>query len=211
MNRGPSVVLRIITFLTGAVLVTIGVLGILWHANVPSLTSFVDNHWPTASLANPTAQGWWIHAIIATAVVSLLLIVVNLVVLTRRRGLEPLLLDGDDPDGKIHVDPSAIGRAVARDLENLPSVRDASSKTINDNGTPTVNITVNAPADTPLPTLLDIADQVSADIPASVSYAGPTARVFLELDKVRRPEKNVAYADDAEGTEDTADLVDSAD
>lgn len=191
MNRGSSAILRILTFVAGAVLTAVGVLGILWHADVRTVSDVVNKHWPTRVLEDITAQGWWIHAIIGTAVVAVLLIILNVVVLTRRRNVSPLLLDGDNPTGQIHLDTALVGRAVARDLENLPSVRDAASKTINDNGVPTVNVTVNSPADVPVSTLLDIAEQVSSDVPAAVNYCGPVARVFLELDKVRRPEKNL--------------------
>ncbi|HHY07822.1 MAG: hypothetical protein WAN89_06110 [Lawsonella sp.] len=195
MNRGPSAILRILTFLAGAVLTAVGVLGILWHANVASVSNVVDNHWPSAVLEDVTAQSWWIHALIGTAVVAILLIILNIVVLTRRRTVSPLLLDGDDPKGQIFLDTALVGRAVARDLENLPTVRDAASKTINDNGVPTVNVTLTSPAHVPVPTLLDIAEQVSADIPAAVSYCGPVARVFLELDRVRRQEKDLPSRD----------------
>lgn len=211
MNRGPSAILRVLTFLAGAIFTAVGVLGILWHADVSSVTNIVDNHWPTEVLEDITAQGWWIDAIIGIAVVSILLIIVNLIVLTRRRPVKPLLLDGDDPDGQIHLDTALVGRAIARDLENLPAIRDASSKTINDNGVPTVDIAMSSPADIPVPTLLGIAEQVSSDVPAAVNYSGPVARVFLELDKVRRPEKNLPVEEEnsSSSTSENTELSDA--
>ncbi|ALE18811.1 hypothetical protein [Lawsonella clevelandensis] len=194
MTRGAEAYVRFITFFVGLVLTGLGVVCILWYAGVEPLTGWLNDSWPTDHFDGAENANWWFPALVVAAILIVLLCLRSITLLTKRRNADTLVLDANQPGGAIRIELSDVGRALARDLETLPAVRSASSRAINDRGVPTLDIDLQSPADVPITTLIKIAEQVSADVPAAVSYCGPTTRVFLQLDKVRRPDGTTSSA-----------------
>lgn len=194
MTRGAEIYVRFISFLVGLVLAGLGVVCILWYAGVEPLAGWLNDRWPKRGFEEAEDANWWFAALVVAAIVIILLCIRSITLLTKRRSVDTLVLDANQPGGAIRIELSDIGRALARDLEHLPAVRSASSRAVNDRGVPTLDVDLQSPSDVPITTLIDIAEQVAADVPASVGYSGPTTRVFLQLDKVRRPDGTTSSA-----------------
>ena len=194
MTRGAEIYVRIITFLVGLVLTALGIVCILWYAGVDPLASWLNDSWPKSQLNDADNTSWWFTTLVVTALIIILLCLNSIVQLSKRRTVDTLIIDGDQPGGAIHIELSDVGRAIARDLETKPIIRTASAHAVRDHGVDTLDIDVQAPADVPLTTLIKTAEQVSADVPVAVAYCGPTRRIFLRLDKVRRPDGTTSSA-----------------
>ena len=194
MTRGAEIYVRIITFLVGLVLTALGIVCILWYAGVDPLASWLNDSWPKSQLNDADNTSWWFTTLVVTALIIILLCLNSIVQLSKRRTVDTLIIDGDQPGGAIHIELSDVGRAIARDLETKPIIRTASAHAVRDHGVDTLDIDVQAPADVPLTTLIKTAEQVSADVPVAVAYCGPTSRIFLRLDKVRRPDGTTSSA-----------------
>ena len=194
MTRGAEAYARFTMFLVGIILTGLGVVSILWYAGVEPLTSWLNDSWPKSQFERAENADWWFPALVVAAILIILMCLRSITLLTKRRTVDTLVLDANQPGGAIRIELSDVGRAIARDVENLPAVRSASSRAVNDRGVPTLDIDLQSPADVPITTLIDIAEQISADVPAAVSYCGPTTRVFLQLDKVRRPDGTTSSA-----------------
>ena len=178
MTRGAEIYVRIITFLVGLVLTALGIVCILWYAGVDPLASWLNDSWPKSQLNDADNTSWWFTTLVVTALIIILLCLNSIVQLSKRRTVDTLIIDGDQPGGAIHIELSDVGRAIARDLETKPIIRTASAHAVRDHGVDTLDIDVQAPA----------------DVPVAVAYCGPTSRIFLRLDKVRRPDGTTSSA-----------------
>ncbi|WQD12714.1 MAG: hypothetical protein U1U88_000798 [Lawsonella clevelandensis] len=98
-------------------------------------------------------------ALVVAAILIILMCLRSITLLTKRRTVDTLVLDANQPGGAIRIELSDVGRAIARDVENLPAVRSASSRAVNDRGVPTLDIDLQSPADVPITTLIDIAER----------------------------------------------------
>lgn len=185
MIRGVEIYVRAVTFLVGLVLTGLGVGGILWYAGVEPLAGWLNESWPSDWFTTAEDTSWWFPTLVGAAALLILLCLNTIVQLSRRRTVAPLVLDSDQPGGTISLHLGDLGRALAHDLEKLPAVRFSSSQAVNDHGVSTLDIEIQSPAETPLGTLIEIAEEITADVPAALGHSGPTTRVFLQLDKVR--------------------------
>lgn len=185
MNRGSSFFVRLVTFLVGAILAAVGVILILWHVGVEPIADALHNHWPSAQIKGAPDTNWWLGALFGVAIVGILLAIINISVLARRRTVDTLFLDKDNPEGRISMEIGDIAKAIASDTENHDLVRDASAHAINDNGVTCIDVNIDAAAEAPIADLLQVCEQVAVDVPAAVAYTGATSRVFLNFDKPR--------------------------
>ena len=119
MTRGAEIYVRIITFLVGLVLTALGIVCILWYAGVDPLASWLNDSWPKSQLNDADNTSWWFTTLVVTALIIILLCLNSIVQLSKRRTVDTLIIDGDQPGGAIHIELSDVGRAIAVSYTHL--------------------------------------------------------------------------------------------
>ncbi|HET9631604.1 hypothetical protein [Terrabacter lapilli] len=176
MSRATLALDRVMTALVGLVLVTLGVLGILWWAGrLGSVPTRVDlsaiRWWPR--------QQWWPWALGLAGLILVLLGLRWLVAHLPRRGISHLSLPGSGPQGRLHVAAGPVVDATADALARTPGVRSARGRIDHDRGQLVAHFDATIERGADLRTVAAAADAVTGELQAALERQDLTGLVQL--------------------------------
>lgn len=184
MKKLTGVIDRLITVAAGLVLLAGGALALAWRFEAPWARA-VLSRLDLMQIADVPQQQWWPAALaitaVASAIVAVLLLIGNL---APRRTRTASVLAHDHVAANVDLDALAIG--VALHLESFPQVRRARGHAIDDRGTATIAVTVDASPHIDVANFTAAAEQHAARVAHSLAGAPVATRIQLHVDRLPR-------------------------
>jgi len=182
MTRLAGAVDRLAAFIAGVALVGLGVALLLWNTDV--VEQFPETV-TAPGLVSATDMAWWPWALAGAGLVCAFLAVRWLFSHTPASSAGTLRLADPDGLGRVSIDLGSLADAAAAHLAARPDVTAARGKAVVERGVRTIELTVTARSVDDLATLVETADEVSADLARSLGDPSVAVRSLLGLERGR--------------------------
>lgn len=185
MNRGKAVFDRVITFLLFLIFAALAAWGIGLAADAGyahRIGDVADRDFWAALPDRDNYDSVLRIAALVLLVLGLLLLAVNI----ERKRLGRTTSPASGTAGVIRVHPADIGSAVAQTFEQLPEVRSATFRALQDRSTDVIEIRLRAAAEVDITTVRDACRQASAEIVDALPGQDVRPRFLLQVEQVRQ-------------------------
>lgn len=166
MKTSTSVVDRLILLVAAAAALAYATWAITTYFRHP-LHEDIARVARTAEWPKLPDMDWWLGALVLGTVISALLGLFLLVANLRTHGLNAVRSPLTSSRGKITLQLGKIAKAMADDLSGIKHVRRVSHRLFNDNGIPTLELTVTADASASLADITQQLRTTEADLRAA--------------------------------------------
>ncbi|MGA9870320.1 MAG: hypothetical protein WBQ44_04115 [Rhodococcus sp. (in: high G+C Gram-positive bacteria)] len=180
MKRVTAAADRILAVVLGLALLGAGAFALAWYFDVPFATSTLSR-FDRQVFASIPAQSWWEATLAAAAALAFVVAIALLIGNLSPRRTGTLQIASNDTLA-VRVELSALARAVAADLAAFPGVHSARGRAIDDRGTTTLAVTVQAAPHIDLDTFARITENTAAFVAEAVEGCPVALRVQVHVD-----------------------------
>jgi hypothetical protein len=182
MGRAVLGLDRVLTLLTGIVLLVLGLGAAGWGAGwLVEVWTSAPRTLQLRTATDAFALSWWPWAAGIAGAVLVLLGLWWLLAHLPRRGVGMLPLPGSGKEGRLLIDPSGAASTAADVLADTPGVRSSSSRVLRDRGQLVVELKAVVEPTADLSSVIGATDAVTADLQQVLGRDDARARVRLAV------------------------------